>query len=96
MIKHTFKICSVEYTRNISPSKAIKYFCKDCSGDGYNGYANVNECHLKDCPLWPFRTGKLDPEFAYAKRKFSKEQKEAMANRMKKTQKKIKKKKAAE
>lgn len=60
---HTFKylkstsdgIKEIEENKNISASKAIRYYCMDCSG---GNLAEVKCCGLTKCPLWPFRMGK--------------------------------------
>lgn len=38
-----------------TPLKAIRGKCLDCCG--YQ-YSEVRECHIKGCPLWPYRMGK--------------------------------------
>jgi hypothetical protein len=40
---------------NLSPLKSIKKYCYECSG---NSKKNVRECHITDCPLFPFRQGR--------------------------------------
>jgi hypothetical protein len=40
---------------HLSPVKAIKKHCLDCSG---NSKKEVRECIIQDCPLYPFRLGK--------------------------------------
>lgn len=38
-----------------TPIKTIRLKCLDCCcGD----YTEVRECHLVDCPNWPYRMGK--------------------------------------
>lgn len=37
-----------------TPLKAIKAKCLDCS---CGSYVEVKECHIVDCPLYPFRLG---------------------------------------
>lgn len=60
-----------------SPIKAIRAKCLDCCC----GQANeVKLCTCKDCPLYAFRFGK-NP---YNTRQFTEEQRQAMAERMKK------------
>ncbi len=39
----------------LRPLKAIRAKCVDCSGGSPK---DVAECHLLDCPLWPYRLGK--------------------------------------
>ena len=41
--------------KKISPVKAIRAKCLDCS---YDQPSEVRDCHLTDCALWPFRMGK--------------------------------------
>jgi hypothetical protein len=38
----------------LTPIKAIKAFCLDCSGFFY---AEVRKCELTDCVLYPYRLG---------------------------------------
>jgi hypothetical protein len=40
---------------HLSPVKAIKKHCLDCSGGSKK---EVRECIIQDCPLYPFRFGK--------------------------------------
>ena len=40
--------------RHITPLKAIRQKCLDCSG----GRSNVRNCAAIDCPLYQFRMGK--------------------------------------
>lgn len=63
---HTFKylrsgsdkVEEIIETKTISIKQAVKLNCQDCSG-GYK--AEVRDCQIKLCPLWPFRTGKTRP-----------------------------------
>lgn len=41
--------------KNLTPVKAIRKKCLDCSGDSRK---EVRECVVLDCPLYPFRMGK--------------------------------------
>lgn len=41
--------------KSLTPLKAIKKYCFDCSGNSHNA---VKFCHIDDCPLHPFRFGK--------------------------------------
>ena len=41
------------------PLKAIREYCLDCQGEGESG---VRNCHLPDCPLWPYRMGRRPQE----------------------------------
>ena len=60
-----------------SPLKAIKCFCIECMG----GQAReVKDCTAPNCPLYAFRMGK-NP---YPTRQYTEEQRQAMAERMKK------------
>jgi len=40
---------------HLSPVKAIKKHCLDCSGGSKK---EMRECIIQDCPLYPFRIGK--------------------------------------
>lgn len=40
-----------------TPLKAIRKKCLDCSSDDKN---EVRECLLKDCPLYPYRSGRKE------------------------------------
>lgn len=42
-------------TKRLSPVKAIKIKCLDCSGGSKK---EVRECIIQDCSLYPFRLGK--------------------------------------
>ena len=59
---HTFTYIkgaqAVEETRSLSAGKAIRFKCLDCSG---GSHADVTNCHITLCPLWPFRMGKSRP-----------------------------------
>ena len=60
-----------------NPIKAIRCFCIDCMG----GQAReVKDCTAPNCPLYAFRMGK-NP---YPARQFTEEQRQAMAERMRK------------
>ena len=54
---------------NLTPLKAIKLHCQDCSGDD-----NPKKKKKKNCPLYVFRLG-FNPN---AKREVSEEQKEKL------------------
>ena len=41
----------------ITPLKAIRKKCLDCSG---NDKTEVRKCPLKDCPLYPYRSGRKE------------------------------------
>jgi len=47
----------VEAVPYLTPAKAIKLHCLDCSGGSQGDRRN---CHITTCPLWPFRLGGLD------------------------------------
>jgi len=38
-----------------TPIKAIRANCLECM---CGSYKEVRECHIEDCPLWPYRLGK--------------------------------------
>lgn len=39
----------------LTPVKAIRAYCLECSNQQPS---EVRDCHLTDCPLWPYRMGK--------------------------------------
>ncbi len=41
--------------RTLTPLRAIRANCLDCCAGQRR---EVRECHLTDCPLWPFRMGR--------------------------------------
>lgn len=55
MIKHTFKYKDTEKTMSLSPTKAIRQKCIECSC--WND-KEVRDCPCTDCALYPFRMGK--------------------------------------
>ncbi len=59
-----------------SPLKSIREKCLDCCG--YQ-YSEVRECHITDCPLWPYRMGR-NP---FHQRNMTDEQKQAAILRLK-------------
>lgn len=61
----------------LSPLKAIRQKCLECSGWQQN---EVKHCVFPDCALYPFRFGK-DP--GRKSRKYTEDQKRAMAERLK-------------
>lgn len=62
-----------------SPLGAIKEHCKECMDDLYK---EIKECPGEGkCQLWPFRFGKNPFR---KKRKYTKEQREELVDRMKK------------
>lgn len=67
--------------KKISPIKAIRLKCLDCS----NGSANeVKLCNIERCPLYQFRFGKNPNR---QPRELTEEQKEAIALRLREAQK---------
>lgn len=67
--------------KKISPIKAIRLKCLECS----NGSANeVKLCHIESCPLYKFRFGKNPNR---QPRELTEEQKEAIALRLREAQK---------
>lgn len=42
----------------MTPLKAIKAKCKDCSG---GSIAEAKRCTVKECPLYPYRMGHKPP-----------------------------------
>jgi len=75
-IKHTFQTKDGMVTKDLTPLQAIRAKCMECSNWQYN---EVTTCHLDDCPLWVFRSGKSGN-----KRNFSDEQLKAMSDRLQK------------
>lgn len=59
----------------MTPLKAIKEFCYQCSGENR---AEVTRCTAPKCPLYPYRKGH-NPN----KREMTDEQREAAAKRLK-------------
>jgi hypothetical protein len=39
----------------LRPMKAIRAKCVECSG---GNRAEVRQCEIEDCPLWPYRLGR--------------------------------------
>ena len=69
---------TMDEQKRLSPIKAIKAKCLDCCCGNRN---EVKECVITDCSLYPYRLGK-NP---YIKREYTAEQRQAMAERMRKT-----------
>ena len=46
----------------MTPLQAIRETCKDCC---CGNLKEVRECHIKDCPLWPYRMGKKPQDDKY-------------------------------
>ena len=66
-----------EKNKKMTPLSQIHKFCIGCMGDQSR---LVKDCTTKSCPLWPYRTG----HNTNSKRKFTEEQRQAMAERMRK------------
>jgi len=54
-IEHTFKFKGDFKTKKLTGMSAIREKCLDCSN--WNE-AEVRNCEIKDCALWPFRFGR--------------------------------------
>lgn len=63
--------------KKVSSLKAIREYCLDCSSSSHI----VKTCNINDCPLYEFRLGK-NPN--YKKRDLTEEQREVMAERLRK------------
>ena len=66
-----------EKNKKMTPLSQIHKFCISCMGDQSR---LVKDCTTKSCPLWPYRTG----HNTNSKRQFTEEQRQAMAERMRK------------
>jgi len=68
--------------KEITPMKAIRLKCLDCS---CGSSEEVKNCFAKKCPLYQFRFGyKLDENGNRRKRDLTDEQRQEMAERLKK------------
>jgi hypothetical protein len=68
--------------KEITPMKAIRQKCLDCS---CGSSEEVKKCFAKKCPLYQFRFGyKLDENGNKRKRDFTDEQRQEIAERLKK------------
>lgn len=68
--------------KEVSPMKAIRQKCLDCS---CGSSEEVKNCFAKKCPLYQFRFGyKLDENGNRRKRDLTDEQRQKMAERLKK------------
>lgn len=68
--------------KEITPMKAIRKKCLDCS---CGSSEEVKNCFAKKCPLYQFRFGyKLDENGNRRKRDLTDEQRQEMAERLKK------------
>ena len=74
-IKCKYTICDKLFEEELTPLKAIRKHCLDCSGGSAH---EVRMCEIKTCPLWNFRFGK-----GINSRTLSAEQKSASIERMK-------------
>jgi hypothetical protein len=70
---------NMEYKKN--PVKAIREKCLDCS---CGSTAEVKECTVEQCPLFPYRFGKNPFR---QKREMTEEQKKAMGDRLREARK---------
>lgn len=66
-----------------NPVKAIRAFCLGCSGDSP---AEVKNCPVEKCPLFPFRMGKNPYR---QRREMSEEEKRVLADRLREARKNI-------
>ena len=66
-----------------NPVKAIRAFCMGCSGDST---AEVKNCPVYKCPLYPFRMGKNPYR---QRREMTKEEKRVLADRLREARKNI-------
>lgn len=64
-----------EDSKNVSALKSIRLKCLDCSA---GSPAEVRNCELKHCVLWPYRFGKNPNR---AKRPMTEEQKDLLRKR---------------
>lgn len=68
--------------RNLTPLRAIRKKCLDCSAGSPN---EVRCCDLLDCPLYPYRLGKSPNR---KPRELTEEQREVLRQRMEKAREK--------
>lgn len=66
-----------------NPVKAIRAFCLECS---CGSTAEVKDCRVQRCPLYPFRMGKNPYR---QRREMTEEQKQALADRLREARKNI-------
>lgn len=66
-----------------NPVKAIRAFCLECSGDSS---AEVKNCTVYKCPLYPFRFGKNPYR---QRREMTEEEKQVLADRLREARKNI-------
>ena len=59
-VKHHYKVLygpgTRERTEELTRGKAIRLKCYDCSG---GSQAEIANCLIKNCPLYPFRFGSV-------------------------------------
>ena len=53
-IKHVIDTVDGLSEVELTPMRAIRYNCLDCSGFDKK---EVRECQITHCPLWPYRFG---------------------------------------
>jgi hypothetical protein len=81
-VKHTFKGRNGPVTENLTPIRAIRRFCAECYGWA-NWEKEVRECPSLDCPIYPFRLGKVPG----AKRDMTPEQRKVVGDRLRNSRK---------
>lgn len=75
--------CREGLTTPTNPTKVIRQKCLDCC---CGSYTEVDQCGVKDCPLWAWRSGKNPFR---QKRELSPEQREMMKTRLQTARKNI-------
>ena len=68
-------------TSNKNPVKAIRLKCLECSG---GSSSEVDKCHIKECPVYPFRYGRNPFR---TKRELSEERKQILKEQLAKVRK---------
>ena len=65
-IKHHYKVLyglgTREETETLTRSRAIRLKCYDCSG---GNSAEIRNCVIRNCPLYPFRLGSVPKHLEY-------------------------------
>lgn len=79
-IKHTYMMKDGLTTKDLTPIRAIRAKCLECSNFSNN---EVKLCQIKDCALYPFRFGK-NPNHALSGKKLTEEQKERLFEQLRK------------
>lgn len=54
-VEHTYRILEETFTQTLTPLRAIRKHCLDCSAGSSN---EVRNCVIEDCALYPFRYGR--------------------------------------